>query len=474
MSIWGSAARLESGFDSKARPEHVSKGRVLIVDDEEDMRELVGQGLELRHFEVEEVESAEAALEALRGKPFDAVLTDLQMNGMDGLELGKRVIENHNIPVVLLTGKANMDAAIGAVRAGLDDFLQKPVDIEHLALTLERAIERRALQSEVKRLRVEVGETKQFDDMIGESRPMHELQELLARVAPAQVSVLITGESGTGKELVARAIHDRSPRAGGPFVAINCAAMPTTLLESELFGHTRGAFTDAVSAKRGLLVQASGGTIFLDEIGDMAVEMQAKLLRALQEKRVRPVGGNDEVAFDARLIAATNRDLEEDIEEGRFREDLYYRINVVHMPVPPLRGRGNDILLLAQHFIKRAAERTGRDVQGLSSAAAQKLVGYDWPGNVRELENCIERAVTLTQFQQLKPDDLPEKVRRYEPTSVEPEDVLGELLSVEELERRHIIRVLKAVEGNKTRASKILGFDRRTLYRKLERYGIGT
>jgi two-component system response regulator HydG len=250
--------------------------------------------------------------------------------------------------------------------------------------------------------------------------------------------------------------------------------MPSTLLESELFGHTRGAFTDAVAAKRGLLVQASGGTIFLDEIGDMAVEMQAKLLRALQEKKVRPVGGNDEISFDARIIAATNRELEEDIEEGRFREDLYYRINVVHLPVPPLRGRGNDILLLAQHFIQRAAKRTGRNVQGLNSSAAQKLMSYDWPGNVRELENCIERAVTLTQFQQLTPDDLPEKVRRYEPTTTEPDDVLGELLSVEELERRHIIRVLNAVDGNKTRASKILGFDRRTLYRKLERYGIRT
>jgi two-component system, NtrC family, response regulator AtoC len=452
-----------------------TKGRVLIVDDEEDIRELVGQGIELRRFSVATVDSAEAALDLLQSKEFDAVLTDLQMTGMDGLELGKRVIENRSIPVVLLTGKANMDAAIGAVRAGLDDFLQKPVDIDHLALVLERAIERRKLQAEVKRLREEIGESHgRFADMIGESRSMRELQELIARVAPAQVSVLITGESGTGKELVARAIHDRSPRANGPFVAINCAAMPSTLLESELFGHMRGAFTDAVAAKRGLLVQASGGTIFLDEIGDMAVEMQAKLLRSLQEKKVRPVGGNDEISFDARIIAATNRELEEDIEEGRFREDLYYRINVVHLPVPPLRGRGNDILMLAQHFIQRAAKRTGRNVQGLSGAAGQKLMSYDWPGNVRELENCIERAVTLTQFQQLTPDDLPEKVRRYEPTSTEPEDVLGELLSVEELERRHIIRVLKAVDGNKTRASKILGFDRRTLYRKLERYGIST
>jgi DNA-binding NtrC family response regulator len=450
------------------------KGRVLIVDDEDDVRELVAQGLELRGFTVAPASSAEAALETLQSKEFDAVLTDLQMNGMDGLELGKRVIENRSIPVVLLTGKANMEAAIGAVRAGLDDFLQKPVDIEHLALVLERAIERRKLEAELKRLREEVGESKRFDDMIGESRAMRELQELIARVAPAQVSVLITGESGTGKELVARAIHDRSPRASGPFVAINCAAMPSQLLESELFGHTRGAFTDAVAAKRGLLVQASGGTIFLDEIGDMAVEMQAKLLRALQEKKVRPVGGNDEIAFDARIIAATNRELEEDIEEGRFREDLYYRINVVHLPVPPLRGRGNDILQLAQHFIARAAKRTGRNVQGLAGSAAQKLMSYDWPGNVRELENCIERAVTLTQFQQLTPDDLPEKVRRYEPTTTEPDDVLSELLSVEELERRHIIRVLGAVDGNKTRASKILGFDRRTLYRKLERYGIRT
>jgi two-component system response regulator HydG len=288
------------------------------------------------------------------------------------------------------------------------------------------------------------------------------------------VSVVITGESGTGKELVARALHDLSGRSRGPFVAINCAAMPPALLESELFGHMRGAFTDAVACKRGLLVEANRGTILLDEIGDMPGEMQVKLLRALQERRVRPIGGQREVAFDARIIAATNRDLAKDVESGRFREDLYYRINVVEIPVPALRDRGHDVLLLAQWFLDRTAERTGRPVRGISSAAAQRLLAYSWPGNVRELENCIESAATLARFQELTPGDLPEKVRGYEPANGAEEQVPVALVTVDELEKQHLLRVLRAVKGNKMRASRILGFDRRTLYRKLERYGLGS
>ena len=281
------------------------------------------------------------------------------------------------------------------------------------------------------------------------------------------MSVLISGESGTGKELVARALHTESGRGEQPFVAINCAAVPANLLESELFGHVKGAFTDARTARRGLFAEADGGTVLLDEVGEMPLEMQSKL----QERTVRPVGGNAEVPFDARVLAATNRDLETEVEEGRFREDLYYRLNVVQLHVPPLRVRGNDILVLAQELVERAATRAGKAVRGVSSEAARKLLDYDWPGNVRQLENCIERAVTLTRFDQITPADLPERVVDYVPDRISLGDVdLEHMLTLEALERRYIERVLRVSQGNKALAARTLGLDRRTLYRKLSRY----
>jgi two-component system response regulator HydG len=283
--------------------------------------------------------------------------------------------------------------------------------------------------------------------------------------------VVITGESGTGKELVARALHDEGSRGSRRFVAVNCAALPTTLLESELFGHVKGAFTDARVARQGLFVQADGGTILLDEVGEMPAEMQSKLLRVLQERRVRPVGGSADVTFDARVVAATNRDLETEVEEGRFREDLYSRLNVVQIHVPPLRVRGNDVLLLGQHFVERVGSRTGKAVRGISGDAAKKLLAYDWPGNVRQLENCMERSVALTRFDQIVVDDLPERIRNHESARVDVSDVDAEnLLTLDELEKRYVERVLRATDGNKTQAAAILGLDRRTLYRKLERY----
>jgi two-component system response regulator HydG len=308
--------------------------------------------------------------------------------------------------------------------------------------------------------------------MIGTSAPMQKVYDLVARVADTEATVLVTGESGTGKELVAKAIHSRSRRKEGPFVAINCAAMPEPLLESELFGHVKGAFTDARQARSGLFLKASGGTLFLDEIGEMAMGMQAKLLRVLQERTVRPVGGDKEVPFDTRIVAATNRDLDTEVAERRFREDLFYRINVVRIQVPPLRSRGSDVLVLAQHFVERFAAVHRTNVKGLSSAAAERLMTYSWPGNVRELQNCIERAVALARYEMLGVDDLPEKLRDYRPSRVivESEDP-AELLPMEEVERRYVLRVLQAVGGNKTLAAEVLGFDRRTLYRKLERYG---
>lgn len=446
--------------------------RVLVVDDEASTRDMLSVILTRQGMAVDTCASGQEALDKIKAEPFQAVLTDLEMPGMSGIELARRVADGPNVPVIVITGRADLERAIGALRAGVADFLTKPVSMEDVTLAVERALRHQALSQEVVRLRAEVRAEALVDEMVGESRPIRELQDLILRAAPSDVPVLVTGESGTGKELVARAIHRRSHRSIGRFVAINCAALPASLLESELFGHIRGAFTDAHSDKEGLFVQASRGTLFLDELGEMPLEMQAKLLRALQEKRIRPVGGGEEQSFDARIVAATNVDLEEAVEEGRFREDLYYRINVVHVSVPPLRARGRDVLLLAQSFMERAALRSGREVRGLAESAARKLLAYEWPGNVRELENCIERGVALTRFREITAEDLPDKIRCFEQKGTDDDTLENELPSMEELERRHILRVLEAVRGNKTRAAQILGLDRRTLYRKAERYGL--
>ena len=310
-------------------------------------------------------------------------------------------------------------------------------------------------------------------EVIGESEPMKTVFDLMARVADSDASVLITGESGTGKEVVAQALHRRSRRGAGPFVAINCAAMPEALLESELFGHTKGAFTDAHTAHLGLFVQASGGTVLLDEIGDMPLGLQPKLLCALQERTVRPLGGNHEVPFDVRVIAATNRDLEVAVQEQRFREDLYYRINVIQIDLPPLRIRGSDVLLLARHFLHQFATQADKGAVTLSSAAAARLLSYAWPVNVRELQNCIERAVALTRFGEITEDDLPEKIKSHPQAPDAPiADDPSEIVPLEEIERRYILRVFEKVGRNKSLTAQLLGLDRKTLYRKLDRYGI--
>jgi two-component system response regulator HydG len=449
-------------------------GRVLIVDDEQSMCELMDSALSRKGYQTEWRTSADAAIELLQAQDYDAVLTDINMRDMNGLELCERIVASRpDIPVVLVTAFGSMETAVAAIRAGAYDFINKPVEMDALALVVERAVQHRTLKEEVKRLREAVDGARYTGDMIGHSPAMRKVQDLIARVAESEANVLITGESGTGKELVARALHARSGRKDGPFVAVNCAAVPETLLESELFGHARGAFTDARQSRSGLFVQGSGGTLFLDEIAEMPFGMQAKILRVLQERKVRPVGSNVEIPFDARLVTATNRDLETEVAEKRFREDLYYRINVVRIEVPPLRGRGNDLLLLAQAFIERAAARSGKNVVGLVTGAAEKLLSYDWPGNVRELENCMERAVALTRYDQITVEDLPEKIRNYQSSHiVVAGDDPSELLPMQEVERRYIQRVLKSVGNNKTQAAKVLGFDRRTLYRKLDRYGL--
>lgn len=447
-------------------------GKVLVVDDEPAMCEMIATTMIKHGYEVEWRTSGEDAFRMLQDRDFDVVVTDLKLKGSSGLELCERISENFpDISVVVITAFGSMETAVAAIRVGAYDFITKPMDMDSFRLTIDRAVQHRRLSREVKRLRQVVSETQHAGDLIGSSPAVKKVQDMIDRVCNSETTILITGESGTGKELVARALHHRSIRANGPFVAINCAAMPPQLLESELFGHVRGAFTDAKMSRQGLFVQASGGTLFLDEIGEMPLEMQAKLLRVLQDRKVRPVGSNTEVAFDTRIIAATNRDLESDVEDNRFREDLYYRINVVRIHVPPLRSRGNDILMLAQQTLSRITARTNRQITGISSNAAQKLLEYDWPGNVRELENCLERAIALTHFEEITVEDLPERIRNYQSTQL----VIGgdnpeELPTLQDFERRYIRRVLKAVGGNKTQAATVLGLDRRTLYRKLDRY----
>ena len=448
-------------------------GRVLIVDDEPSMGEMLQARLSRRGFEATSTTTPDEALAELERSDFDVILTDLNLRGASGLDLCAQVVANRpDIPVVVFTAFGSMETAIAAIRAGAYDFVTKPVDVEALVVVLQRAIQHRVLRQELKRLRSEARVAHRFEELKGRSPVMETLLDVLDRIGPSDASVLVTGESGTGKDLVARALHARGPRAAGPFVAVDFAAVPEALLESELFGHVRGATPDAHADRTGLIVQASGGTLFLDGIGDLPARLQRELVRALQDRRVRPVGATTDVPVDVRIVAASSRDLEAAVEEGRFREDLLFRINVVHVEVPPLRARGTDVLVLAQDWLERCASRSGKHVQGLSSAAAEKLLEYSWPGNVRELQNCIERAVVLARFAEITVDDLPEKIRAYKRSHVlVSSDDPGDLVPMEEVERRYILRVLEAVGGNKRQAARILGFDRKTLYRKLERYG---
>ena len=446
--------------------------RVLVVDDDRAMRDLLELDLAERGFEVATCAAADVALAWLAEHDCDVVLTDLNLGGPSGIELARRVGEARpDLPVVVLTAFGSIETAVLAIRAGAYDYITKPIDVDALALALDRAVSHHALRQEVRRLRRVVDASGRFEDLAGPSAAMRQVWDLLARVADSDASVLITGESGTGKEVVARALHARGKRRAGPFVAINCAAMPETLLESELFGHARGAFTDARSARTGLFVEADKGTLFLDEVGELPLGMQPKLLRALQERVVRPVGGSAEVPFDVRIVAATNRDLETAIEERAFRSDLYYRLDVIHVELPPLRARGSDVLVLAQRFVDDFAARAGKPVTTISAPAAEKLLAYTWPGNVRELMNCVERAVALTRYDQITVDDLPAKVRDHRPSHVlvASEDP-SELVPLEEVERRYVLRVLESAGGNKTLAARILGLDRKTLHRKVERW----
>jgi DNA-binding NtrC family response regulator len=443
---------------------------VLVVDDDSSLRAVLDAELASRGYRVTLKEAPGEALAHLEAgdDDVDVVLTDLQMQGASGADLCAKIAESGRfVPVIVMTSFGSLDTAIAAIRAGAYDYVTKPLDLDDLAMTLDRAIEERALRAEVRSLRLGLDGPECFEEMVGRSPLMTKTYDLIARVARSDATVLITGESGTGKELVARAIHARSDRAAGPFVAVNCAAMPEHLLESELFGHVKGAFTDARQSRRGMLSKASGGTLLLDEIGEMPMGMQAKLLRALQERTIRAVGGDEEIPFDARILAATNRNLEDEVIEKRFREDLFYRINVVNVELPPLRARGRDILTLANHMLLRA-QPTDRRVIGFTPAAAEAMLKYSWPGNVRELQNCIERAVALAEFDHIRVHDLPDCMvpRQADVLDADAENPV-ELITAAELERRYIARVMAAVKGNKTLAARILGCHRRTVYRKV-------
>ncbi len=449
------------------------RGRILIVDDDVDTAELLREAMRRRGFDALAVNSAEACLNQLRTQSVALVITDINMTGGSGIELCEQIVRDYpdTLPIVI-TGAAGIETAIAAIRAGAYDYITKPVATDALAIAVSRALDLQALKLELASLRSAASKDLPRHGIAGSSPAIRATIDMVERVAASDATVMITGESGTGKELVARALHDLSDRRDKPFVAINCAAMPAPLLESELFGHVRGAFTDAKQARQGLFVQAGAGTIFLDEIGEMPLEMQVKLLRVLQERTVRAVGGDEETPIRARVVTATNRDLDLEVAEKRFREDLYYRVNVVPIAVPPLRDRGSDILLLAQFFVKRIAKRSNKQVNGISAPVALKLVEYDWPGNVRELENCIERAVALCRFSEITLDDLPSTVSAHSvfATTI-PMLSPAELITIEELSRRYVRQVLAAVGGNKTHAARTLGIDRRSLYRRLEPVG---
>jgi DNA-binding NtrC family response regulator len=442
---------------------------ILIAEDEDLMRAILTRLVEEAGYRTVAVSNAEEALERFASEDVALTLTDIRMAGLDGLALLDRLKDiDAEALVIVMTAYSSVDSAVAALRKGAYDYITKPFVNEDLLQSVKNALRQRELFRENRQLRRELDRRYSFSEIIGTSTALHAVFRLVEKVAATNTNILIQGESGTGKELIARAIHHNSPRADRPFVAVNCGALPETLLESELFGHTKGAFTGAVAAKPGLFRSAEGGTVLLDEVGEISPAMQVRLLRALQEHEVTPLGSNVAVPFDARIICATNRDLEKEVSEGRFREDLFYRLNVIEIHLPPLRERREDIPLLARHFIMRTAREQQREEKGVEQAAMSALINYRWPGNVRELQNAIERAFTLSG-DQIDPDSLPPRVR--EAASAAPvRDPDGLRPTLAEIERRHIFETLASVNQDKARAANILGIDLSTLYRKLKRY----
>jgi two-component system response regulator AtoC len=437
--------------------------RVLVVDDDAEMAEMVARHLAGEGFTVAAVTGGARAVERLAEEAFDVVLTDVVMGEVDGLAVLREAQQRHpRTRVILMTAFGSLENAIAALREGAADYLTKPFKMAEVTVAVRRALDEARLREENTRLREEVGERYRLERMLGTSAAMKDVLEQVAEVAGSMATVLLLGESGTGKELVARAIHWNGPRAGGPFVPVNCAAIPDTLLESELFGHEKGAFTGATQRRRGLVAEADAGTLFLDEIAEMPLGLQAKLLRVLQDRTVRPVGGRDEVVVDVRVICATNRDLQDLVRAGKFREDLYYRLAVIPIRLPSLRERPEDIPLLAAHFLERAAATLGKRIEGFDEEAMGWLTQHRWPGNVRELENVVERAVTLARGSRIGLGDLKIEFASGMAPSTGPRPTLAEL------EREYIRRVLQETKGDKRAAARILGVSIRTLQRRGE------
>ena len=442
----------------------------LVADDEAGMRESVARALRREGFQVTAVEDGAAALDSLRRAPVDLLVADLRMPGLDGLELLRAAkLVAPDTEVVVLSGHATVEEAVEAMKEGAYDFLTKPFDRAPLVRVARQAVERRRLVLENRRLQRRLADLAGAEELVGRSPQIQEVLRLVRQVAPTTTTVLIQGESGTGKELVARAIHQLSPRRERPFVRVNCAALPDTLLESELFGHEKGAFTGAVARRQGRFEVADGGTLLLDEIGDLSAVAQAKVLRVLQEGEFEPVGASRTVRVDVRVLAATNQDLTRLVGEKRFREDLYYRLHVISVTVPPLRERREDVTLLAQHFLQRFAARNHRTLEGFTEAALARLADYAWPGNVRELEHAVERAVVLAQGPFVDVGDLPEAVGQAEPSSRVVPIPIG--MPLEEVEQRLIEETLRQTKGDKELAAKLLGIASRTIYRKLKERG---
>ena len=445
-----------------------TRARILVVDDEEVMRDSLSSWLREDGFEVDAVADGFAALKRVKQEDWDLLLVDLKMPGINGIETMKEVKKLREMtPVVIITAYATVDTAVAAMKEGAYDYIVKPFNPEEISLTIRKIVEHQNLLKENVLLRKELRKSYQFQDLISKNHKMQDIFQLVKSVAQSDSTVLIQGKSGTGKELVARAIHDCSPRKDKPFVVASCAALPEGLLESELFGHEKGAFTGAVSLKKGTFELADRGSIFLDEIGEISPKTQVDLLRVLEEKRFRRVGGTREIEVDVRVISATNRDLKEAVDKGEFREDLYYRLNVVSVQLPPLRERKEDIPLLAAHFLKKFRVKNRKDFEGISAEALNILMRYHWPGNVRELENAVERAVVVGKGGLITANDLPVQI-------LQAETALGTSseLSLQEMEKEHIRRVLDRNKWNIKRAAEQLGINRTTLYHKMKRYGL--
>jgi DNA-binding NtrC family response regulator len=448
----------------------VTKGRVLVVDDEQRQRDILKMILEADGYETATAANARQARDAARSEPVDVVLTDLKMPHKDGITLLTELLEAQpGLCVVLMTAHGSIDSAVEAMRKGAFDYLTKPLEREELLLVLRRAMERTRLVRENRLLQEQLRDRFRIESIVGSHGSMQDVFRIVSKVAASNSTVLIYGESGTGKELVARALHQGSERRDRPFYAVNVAALPESILEAELFGHEKGAYTGADSRKTGLFEQASGSTLFLDEVGDLKKDLQVKLLRTLQEREILRVGGTDRIHVDVRIVAATNQDLEKAVREGRFREDLYYRLNVIPIALPPLRERRTDVPVLVEHFLEKYA--AGRDKRGVSEDALKILIAYDWPGNVRELESAIERALLLSEGDVIGPEDLPPAVRAGVAAPRSPIDleIPDTGIDLEGVERSLILKALQKASGNVTRAARLLGLSRRTLQYRLEK-----